>query len=146
MTDSYLEMTQTPWGSALVSALGMPKPPRLSRDENPWAERSLEGQDVLVGGGRSAPLAREVLAALQAAGAQVRIRPELPGLGDLKSAAASAGVNLSGNPVTGETPQAPRFVVFDASGLSGPAELRSLYDFFQPLAAKFPSNTRIVVL
>ena len=146
MTDSYLEMSQTPWGSALISGLGLPKPPRLNRDENPWAERSLDGQDVLVGGGRTAPLAREIIAALNAAGAQVRIRPELPGLGELKSAAGALGVNLSGNPVTGETKEAPRFVVFDASGLAGPAELRALYEFFQPIAAKFPSHTRIVVL
>ena len=146
MTDSYLEMTQTPWGKALTSALGMPQPPRLARDETPYAERSLEGQDVLIGAGAKSPLAGELIKALHEAGAKVRIRPELPGLADIKAAGAALGVNLSGNPVTGETAQAPRFVAFDATALSGPAELRALYDFFQPIAARFPSNTRIVVL
>jgi 3-oxoacyl-[acyl-carrier protein] reductase len=146
MTDSYLEMTQTPWGKALTAALGMPQPPRLARDETAYAQRPLDGQDVLIGGGSSAPLARELIKALAEAGAVVRIRPELPGLADIKAAGAALGVNLSGNPVTGESREAPRFVVFDACALSGPAELRALYDFFQPLAARFPANTRIVVL
>lgn len=146
MTDKYLEMSQTPWGSALVATLGLPKPPRLQRDETAYAERSLSGEDVLIGGGAHAPLARELVRALHEAGATIRIRPELPGLGDFKTASAALGVNLSGNPVTGETAQPPRLIAFDATALSGPSELRALYDFFQPVAAKLPSHTRIVVL
>src|SRR5438045_1503433 len=66
MTDRYLEVSQTPWGNALISTLGLPRPPRL--------------------------------------------------------------------------------LAYDASGIARPEQLRELYDFFQPLAARFPGNGRVVVI
>src|SRR5262245_8334883 len=102
MSDSYLEMSQTPWGSALVSVLGLPKPPRLERGGTPWAERPLDGQGVVLGACAGAQLARPLLEALHRAGARVRVRPELPGLAEIKSAATAAGIGIAGNLVAGE--------------------------------------------
>lgn len=146
MSDRYLEMTQTPWGNALVSALGLPKPPRLRRGEGPWAERPLEGQGVTFGAGEGTPLAKPLLQALHQAGAQVRVRPELPGFAAIKAAGAELGVALSGTPVTGESAELSQAIVYDASGIARPERLREMYDFFQPLAARVPSNGRIVVV
>src|SRR5689334_9971275 len=97
MSDRYLEMSQTPWGSALVSALGLPKPPHLDRGDGPWAEHPLAGRGVVLGACENAQLARALVDALHRAGAKIRVRPEMPGLAAIKSAAGEAGVTLAGN-------------------------------------------------
>jgi 3-oxoacyl-[acyl-carrier protein] reductase len=146
MSDRYLEVSQTPWGNALVSLLGLPKPPRLRRGEGAWAELPLEGQGVVFGACDHATLTRELMQALHQAGAQLRIRPELPGLPALKAASVELGIPLAGAPVTGETAEPGYAFVYDASGLARPEQLKELYDFFQPLAARVPANGRVVVV
>src|SRR5689334_5412814 len=146
MSDSYLEMSQTPWGNALVSLLGLPKPPRLERGGRPWAERPLDGQGVVLGSCEGAQLAQPLVEALHRAGASIRVRPELPGLAAIKSAAHGLHVNIAGNLVAGEKGEPNHAFVYDATGLARPEQLRQLYDFFHPLAAAVPSNGRVVVL
>jgi 3-oxoacyl-[acyl-carrier protein] reductase len=146
MSDGYLEMTQTPWGRALVSLLGLPQPPHLQRGSGPWGERPLDGHGVVLGACEGAQLAPALVEALHRAGAAIRVRAELPGLAAIKSAAAQAGVAISGNLVAGESAGPNHAIVYDATGLARPEQLRQLYDFFQPLAAAVPANGRVVVL
>lgn len=146
MSDGYLEMTQTPWGNALVSMLGLPKPPRLQRGEGPWAERPLDGLGVVLGAADGAQLAGALVDALHRAGAKIRVRAELPGLGAIKAAAAQAGVTIAGNLVPGENADPNYALVYDATGLARPEQMRQVYDFFQPLAAAVPANGRVLVL
>lgn len=146
MSDGYLEMTQTPWGNALVSMLGLPKPPRLQRGSGPWLERPLDGLGVVLGASEGAQLAPTLVDALHRAGARIRVRAELPGLGAIKSAAAQAGVTIAGNLVTGENADPNYALVYDATGLARPEQMRQAYDFFQPLAAAVPANGRVLVL
>lgn len=146
MSDGYLEMTQTPWGKALVSMLGLPKPPRLERGSGPWLERPLEGLGVVLGASAGAQLAAPLVDALHRAGAQIRVRAELPGLAEIKNAAAQANVTIAGNLVTGENAAPNHALVYDATGLARPEQMRQVYDFFQPLAAAVPANGRVLVL
>jgi 3-oxoacyl-[acyl-carrier protein] reductase len=146
MSDGYLEMTQTPWGKALVSLLGLPQPPRLDRGGTPWAERPLEGQGVVLGASEGAQLARPLVDVLHRAGAAIRVRAELPGLAQIKSAASAAGVPIAGNLVPGESAEPNHALIYDATGLARPEQLRELYAFFQPLAAAVPANGRVLVL
>ncbi|MGQ0587839.1 MAG: 3-oxoacyl-ACP reductase [Gammaproteobacteria bacterium] len=146
MSDSYLEMSQTPWGNALVSLLGLPKPPRLERNHEAWVERPLDGHGVVLGASSNAQLARALVEALHRAGAQIRVRPELPGLAEIKSAASAAGVTIAGNLVAGESGNPNHALVYDATGLARPEQLRELYAFFQPLAATIPANGRVLIL
>jgi 3-oxoacyl-[acyl-carrier protein] reductase len=146
MSDRYLEVTQTPWGNALVSLLGLPKPPRLRRGEAAWAECPLEGQGVALGAAEGSQLAGTLVEALHRMGAQLRVRAELPGFAAVKAAGAELGVPLSGMPVAGEGGAPAHALVYDATGLARPESLRQLYDFFQPLAAQVPANGRVVVV
>jgi len=146
MSDRYLEASQTPWGNALVSLLGLPKPPRLHRGEGPWAERPLDGQGVAFGAAEGSQLARSLMQALHQCGAQIRVRTELPGFAAVKAAGAGLGIALAGTPVSGEGGGPSQALVYDASGLSRPEQLRQLYDFFQPLAALVPANGRVVIV
>lgn len=146
MSDRYLELSQTPWGKTLVSLLGLPCPPRLQRGSGPWAERPLEGRGVTLGASQNSQFTRTLLQVLSEAGAQIRIRAELPGLGGIKSSAADLNVPLSGVPMNGENAEPSYAAIYDASGLERPEQLRELYDFFQPLAAKIPANGRVIVV
>ena len=149
MSDGYLEMSQTAWGGALISMLGLPKPPRLARGSGPWRERPLEGLGVVIGASQNAELTQAAMQALHQAGAQLRVRSELPGFSAIKSASTALtalGVTLAGAPVTGETAEPVHAMVYDASGLSRPEQLKEVYDFFQPLAALVPANGRVLVL
>src|SRR5689334_6373004 len=128
MSDRYLEVTQTPWGSALVSTLGLPKPPRLRRGEGAWAERPLDGRGVAFGASEGAGLVKSVMQALKDAGAQIRVRAELPGFAAVKATGAELGIALAGMPVAGEGVEATHAIVYDASGLARPEALRQLYD------------------
>ncbi|MEC9363616.1 MAG: 3-oxoacyl-ACP reductase, partial [Pseudomonadota bacterium] len=129
MNDRYLDFTHSPFGKTLASMLGLPTPPRLNRADAAWAAQGLAGAHVLVGGDSAAQLSQPLLAALTASGAQLRIVPEHAGLPPLKAAAATLKLALAGNPgpASGEAPN--RAIVFDASGLSSPAQMRELYDF-----------------
>lgn len=146
MSDRYLEITQTPWGNALVSMLGLPKPPVLRRGEGPWAEQPLEGHAVTFGAADGAQLVPALMQALHQAGAQLRVRAELPGFAAVKAAGTQLGVALSGMPVAGETGSTSHAIVYDASGLARPERLRQLYDFFQPLAAQVAPNGRVLIV
>jgi 3-oxoacyl-[acyl-carrier protein] reductase len=146
MSDRYLEITQTSWGNALVSMLGLPKPPVLRRGESPWAEQPLESQAVTLGAAEGTQLAGALMQALHQAGAQLRVRPELPGFAAVKAAGAQLGIALSGAQVAGETGGPSQAIVYDASGLGRPEHLRQLYDFFQPLAAQVAPNGRVVIV
>jgi 3-oxoacyl-[acyl-carrier protein] reductase len=146
MSDRYLEVTQTPWGNALVSMLGLPRPPRLARGEGPWQELPLDGRGVAFGAGEGAQLAPALMQALHQAGGRLQVRAELPGFAGIKEAGQELGIALTGMPVPGEAGGPAAALVYDASGLVRPESLRQLYDFFQPLAAAVPANGRVVVV
>src|SRR6185503_9333269 len=100
------------------------QPPRLDRGGAPWSERPLDGQGVVLGACEGAQLARALVDALHRAGARIRVRPELPGLASIKHAAAEAGVTIAGNLVPGEAAEPNHALVYDATGLSRPEQLR----------------------
>ncbi len=145
MSDRYLEFTHSSFGQTLSSLLGLPKPPRLQRATDGFANLPFHAVGALVGAVEGASQAGSVLTALKGAGAICRIEPSHPGLKALKAAAAANGVALVNNPGNGEG-EAARLVVFDATGVRTPADLRQLYDFFHPLMPSLPANSRVLLL
>jgi 3-oxoacyl-[acyl-carrier protein] reductase len=146
MNDRYLGLSHSPVGKSMLEMLGLPTPPRLLRAEGPWLDRPFEGRAVLVGATSSAQVCQPLLAALGEAGAQLRVITEHPGLQSLKQAAGTLKLNLAGNPQAAEGAERAFALVFDATGMSGPDQLRELYDFMQPQIAALPANGRVLVL
>ncbi len=146
MNDRYLDFTHSSFGKTLASMLGLPTPPRLRRADAAWAARPLEGVPVVVGGDSRAVLAASLLPALAEVGAQLRIVTGHAGLAPIKAAAAELRLTLVGNPApdSGEAPS--QALVFDATGLSSPAQMREVYEFFQPLVRGLPKNGRVLLL
>ncbi|MFT4046843.1 MAG: 3-oxoacyl-ACP reductase [Solimonas sp.] len=146
MSDRYFDFTHSSFGKTLAGMIGLPTPPRLKRASAPWASQPLEGRYVLIGSATGATLIAPILRSLSGAGATVRIIPEHSGLPPLKTAAAELKVPVHGNPADGAGEARNHAIVFDASGLALPAQLRELYDFVQPVLRGIAANGRVLVV
>jgi 3-oxoacyl-[acyl-carrier protein] reductase len=146
MSDRLMEFAQSPFGKSFASLLGLPTPPRLQRARSAWAERPLDGRFAVLGAASGAVLAKPIAEALAAAGAGLRLVPEHAGLRVVKDAAASLGLTLAGNPAADSGEPRSQALVFDASGLSSPGQMRELFEFFQPLLRALPANGRVLIL
>ena len=117
MSDRYQSLARTPVGQFVVRNLGLPNPPRLARYRE--GEPLVDGT-VLVGSTGKGRL-RDVVP---------RLLSELSVDVALEAAAASSY----------------RGIVFDASGITDPASLVGLQQFFSPVLRSLAANGRIVVL
>lgn len=124
MSDYLLRLTERPTATKLIKRLGLPTPQTLARAAEPYAERLLDGHRLLIGAGAHASALRKVETTLQAAAAEFA-RADVP-----------------------QPDEDERFdgLVFDATGMTDVAELKSLYVFFHPLVRQLARDARVVVL
>jgi 3-oxoacyl-[acyl-carrier protein] reductase len=145
MTDFLLENEAA---RKLITTLGLPVPvpTRLRRAEGPATERPLHDDVVVIGQSAASPVVADVLArSLTAAGASPQVTTP-----ELQRAFAAPG-EAFGRPAklvdpTAEDPNRVRSLLFDATALSDPSQLRSLYDFFHPLVVRLKNCGRAVVI
>lgn len=149
MTDYYKQLTHSPVGKRIAAALGLHPPPRLTRAQGSWPDKILAGKSLLFGATAKAQLLQPILAELQGMDAAVDVPAGDSALEFIRKTADKLGlaVNVSGSrmdPNTGE-PKA-HALVFDASGIQNPNELRELYDFFHPSLRNINANGRVILL
>ncbi|HEY8581580.1 MAG TPA: 3-oxoacyl-ACP reductase, partial [Capillimicrobium sp.] len=118
MPEALSQIVDSPVGRALTKRLGVPEPATLRRYEP--GQPLLDGPALVGGEGRLRPHVERILAE---AGADAVTT--LPADGDETRYAA---------------------LVFDASGLEGPEDLRRLYEFFHPTVRRLRGSGRVVVL
>ncbi|TQJ03741.1 3-oxoacyl-ACP reductase [Amycolatopsis cihanbeyliensis] len=117
MADRYQQFTRTPVGKFLVPKLGLPNPTPLRRYKP--GQPHLEGP-ALLGAAPGGRLEKFLHGQLAGAGIEVR---------ELEAAQGRYGA-----------------LVFDATGITDPAQLREMYRFFQPVIRKVGYCGRVVVL
>lgn len=144
MADKILEFVHTSTGKQIAAALGLPVPPMLKRAKAGYAEKSLANSNALVGASAFGPVATAVVKALNAMGASIKVSADLAGLDGIKQAAAKAKVDVSISQADNGVPE--NVYVLDVTAAANVADLRLLYDFFNPRLRKVPSNSRIVVI
>ena len=144
MADKILEFVHTSTGKQIAAALGLPVPPLLKRAKAGYAEKSLANANALVGASAFGPVATAVVKALNAMGAFIKVSADLAGLDGIKQAAAKAKVDVSISQADNGVPE--NVYVLDVTAAANVADLRLLYDFFNPRLRKVPSNSRIVVI
>ncbi|MBU0542551.1 MAG: 3-oxoacyl-ACP reductase [Gammaproteobacteria bacterium] len=144
MADKILEFVHTSTGKQIAAALGLPVPPMLKRAKAGYAEKSLSNSNALVGAGAFGPVASAVVKALDSMGASIKVSADLAGLDGIKQAAAKAKVDVSISQADNGVPE--NVYVLDVTAAANVADLRLLYDFFNPRLRKVPSNSRIVVI
>ena len=117
MADKYQQFTTTPLGKFVTSKLGLPKPPVLRRYRP--GQPPLDGP-ALLGAAPNGRLEKTLTRQLDAAGIDV-LR---------------------------ESKEGTRYgaLVFDATGITDPVQLRELYDFFHPVIREVGPSGRVVVL
>lgn len=147
MSDLLLEIGQNPQARRLIKNLGLPipVPQALRRTTAAYEERPLFDRTVVVGG--SGKLGGVLADTLCRAGANPHV------VGDEKALEPYADPGEAfGRPATlhapGDVPEGLRAdaLVFDATGLSTPEELRALYDFFHPWIGSLQKLGRVVVI
>jgi len=132
----------------VIKSLGLPVPvpPKLRRAKGPMEERPLHDARIVVGAAGSAPLSAVLAGSLTRAGASCLVTHD-----GLDAAFAAPG-EAFGRPVAriepGDELHGGRVggLVFDATAIGTPEDLRALYDFFHPLLKKVDSCGRVVVL
>jgi 3-oxoacyl-[acyl-carrier protein] reductase len=140
MSDLYLKLVNTPVGKTAAQSLGLPSPAplkRLKRVDQPF----IEG-DVLIGaatGARAAPALGRILGASPAA---------LLHAGGPASLSDSAKAGNKAKAIDLSNVADARFaaLVFDATGIKKPDDLKALYEFFHPTIRKLASNGRVLVI
>jgi len=140
MADFLLDLAANPRARKMVTTLGLPlpMPQNLERAPGPWQERPLHDRDVVVGG--AGELTGVLADILTTAGANPYVDGDLgpwegPGQAWGRPAKAAS-----------EAPKRSWSLVFDATRISSPEELRALYDFFHPRIKAIARSGRLVVL
>ena len=147
MSDWLVEVGQNKQARTVIRSLGLPVPvpEKLARDKGPWVADPLRDRAIVVGATGGSALVSEIAASLAAAGADSYVDGNT-----VQEAAFRAAGEAFGRPArkAAELPDAARVhaLVFDASGIAGAAELRSLYDFFHAHIDRIARCGRVVVV
>ncbi|WP_180179568.1 3-oxoacyl-ACP reductase [Acinetobacter sp. YH12041] len=138
MTDQYQTFAKSPIGKFVIKNLGLPSPTSLDRFES--ATPVVKGA-VLFGAAPASTLTGAIAQVL----ANIHANSYAGNNAELQQAAASAGLNLGAfNP--GDKESEFKVVIFDASGIENSEQLKSLYDFFNPIARQIQSSGRVVIV
>lgn len=138
MTDQYQTFAKSPIGKFVIKNLGLPSPTSLDRFES--VTPVVKGA-VLFGAAPASTLTGAIAQVL----ANIHANSYAGNNAELQQAAASAGLNLGAfNP--GDKESKFKVVIFDASGIENSEQLKSLYDFFNPIARQIQSSGRVVIV
>jgi 3-oxoacyl-[acyl-carrier protein] reductase len=145
MSDVLVEIGKSAQARKVIKALGLPipLPQTLRRASGPWLARPLADRAVVVGATDGAELVGVLAECLASSGAD----PYLAVPESLASAFAAPGETF-GRPARAATMLTKKAdaLVFDATGLARAADLRAVFDFFQPRIAELTRCARVVVL
>jgi 3-oxoacyl-[acyl-carrier protein] reductase len=151
MSDFLVELGKNPSLKKLVSSLGLPipMPQALRRAKGPWEAHPLANRTAVVGAPTTGPVIAAVATALARSGADSWFVGEGAARDAFRGPGEAWGrpprvLALDDEPL----PESlrPDVLVFDATALRDPAELRALYDFFHPLARAVAACARVTVL
>lgn len=124
MSDYLVRAANTPALRSIIKSIGLPTPQTLARAEGGYAEQPLKGKSILFAAAGHSFAAKTVEKQLSATGAEV-ITSNVAELGDDAKFHA---------------------LVFDATGMTGPDDLKALYNFYNPTVRKLQACGRVVVI
>src|SRR5699024_10722415 len=119
-------------GKAVFSAINLPIPVILDR----WqpGQKSFISGGVLVGAAPGSSAVDAIFSALKAAPeAAPAVLANSDNADDLQKQAAAAGLDASNYTPTREDDSTFKGLVFDATGIESPEQLKTLWAFFQPV-------------
>ncbi|MCC4308021.1 3-oxoacyl-ACP reductase [Alcanivorax marinus] len=145
MSDTYQAIANSPMGKALFSAINLPIPVILERWQ-PGQNSFISGR-VLVGAAPGSSAVDTVFASLQGAPeARPAVLANTGNASDLQKQAAAAGVSADNYTATKEDETRFKALVFDATGIENPDQLKALWEFFHPVIKKLDKCARVIVI
>ncbi|GAA5135816.1 3-oxoacyl-ACP reductase [Alloalcanivorax gelatiniphagus] len=145
MSDTYQAIANSPMGKALFSAINLPIPVILER----WqpGQNSFVSGRVLVGAAPGSSAVDTVFASLKKAPeARPAVLANNGNASELQKQAAAAGVSADNYTATKEDETRFKALVFDATGIESPDQLKALWEFFHPVIKKLDKCARVVVI
>ncbi|MGZ3454665.1 MAG: 3-oxoacyl-ACP reductase [Polyangiales bacterium] len=142
MTDVLLEIGKNPQARKLLKTLGLPLPlpESLRRDRGAIVARPLADRKVVVGGTRLTEVLGALADTLAAAGADPFVEASL-------RAPFVAPGETFGRPARElDESTRPDAVIFDATAIADPADLKAIYAFFHPLVSRLARSSRVLVI
>jgi len=143
MKDRYLDFVNSPFGTSVARALGLPRPEVLRRYR---ADQAEFGGMAAIGAGPSPALLDSLVGVLSGIGMTGVAHGSAPGwLAAAHRHGAMSGrfqARASDPSATGRV----QALIFDATGIAQSSELRSLYAFFHDALRSLVKSGRIVVL
>lgn len=140
MSDIYLKLVNTPMGKATAQTLGLPSPVPLKRRKR--ADQPFIEGNVLVGAGNGGKAIATIGSVLSASAATLYHASGKATLED----SSKAGNKAQTLDLASGTDTKFSALVFDATGLKTPGDLRALYDFFHPTIKNLGANARVVII
>lgn len=149
MSDFLVDLGANPNARKAIKKLGLPipLPQKLERSKEPWQERPLQDRTVIACHTSGTQFANLTARTLTSAGANPFVVGSEAGFA-LYEELGDAWGRPPSRLAVGEAPKAgkARGLVFDASGMKGPKDLKGLHSFFHPLMRKLAPNSRAVIL
>jgi len=149
MSDFLVDLGTRPPARRVIKALGLPIPlPRkLERSDAPWTDRPLEDLPVVVCHRNGAEFAGLTARTLTGAGADswvIGTAEHLEPYREYGDAWGRRPRTVAGH----DLPDGlrPKALIFDASGMKGPGELKGMYAFFHDRVRRLAPCGRVVVL
>ncbi len=145
--DYLLELSKSAGARNLVRTLGLPlpMPPVLRRGKEPWAERILNDETVVVGAHAPTALLEAVASVIAPAGGRVIWTGAQASDGTFAQPAEAWAEPVVYRAEPDDTTRVSA-LVYDASAITNPAQLASLYEFFHAWVGALAKNGRVVVL
>lgn len=145
MSDTYQAIANSSMGKALFGAINLPIPVILDRWQ-PGQASFIKGR-VLVGAANGSTGIDTVLATLKGAPeAQVAVLANTGNATELQKKAGKLGVSADNYTANREDDAKFKGLVFDATGIQNPDELKALWEFFHPVIRKLEKCARVVVI
>ena len=149
MSDFLVDLGANPTARKAVKTLGLPipMPQKLERSDAPWQDRPLGNKTAVVCHGKGAALAEPLARTLTGAGANCRVvgdEEQVKWYREFGEAWARPVETLAADDVPEGVK--PKCLVFDASGMKGPEDLKEMYRFYHQWVRKLAPCGRAVVV
>lgn len=146
--DLLLTLSSEPRARRLIQRLGLPipLPQRLDREDAPYADQPLRDRRVLALGTLRGELGRTIARVLVEAGASPVVGSDTDVFDAPGEAWGRRAEHLPGGVPDAESTTRYDALVFDASELGGPADLRALFDGFHAFVQRLAPCAHVVVI
>ncbi|MAX54342.1 MAG: 3-oxoacyl-ACP reductase [Alcanivoracaceae bacterium] len=145
MSDTYQAIANSPMGKALFGAINLPIPVILDRWQ-PGQASFIKGR-VLVGAANGSTAVDSILGTLKGAPeAKVSVLANNGNASELQKKAGKLGVDADNYTANRDDDAKFKGLVFDATGIQNPDELKALWEFFHPVIRKLEKCARVVVV